>query len=388
LDILCPSLHFNIGDLAKIPLLPYERHKEKINRLVQANISLSRADWDAFETSWDFKRHPLIYGIHDAIHPLKRNILVHKMLEGAFQAWEREAAERFDALKANEEELNRIFIDIYGLQDELTPEVEEKDVTVRRADLGREIRSFISYAVGCMFGRYSLDTDGLAYAGGTWDASKYTSFIPDKDNVLPINDIDYFDDDIVVRFTQFVRVVFGEDWLENNLAYIADTLYPGANGSSRDKLRRYFMNDFYKDHVKIYQKKPIYWQFDSGKQGGFKALIYLHRYDKYTVGRVRTEYMHPQQRMYEDEIKRIAALADLPETNASNKASGQKRTEFLQKKIAECREYDAIIAHIALQNPELDLDDGVTANYAKFQGVEIALGDGRPPKKMDLLTKI
>jgi very-short-patch-repair endonuclease len=515
LKALNPTMSFTNGDLERLPYIHNEGMDSAVSELVAANIALSRADWDAFETSWDFKTHPLIqppppaggtpfkeggeelrhynalltprarelrtgatrqenhlwydflrshrprftrqrvfgnyildfycadaklaieldgsqhyepetmkkdqerteflnsYGVtvirfanteidhnFDGVCAAIESALAKapfseggapkgRGLQSAFDAWERERGRRFDTLKANEEELNRIFIDVYGLRDELTPEVADKDVTVRRADKLREVKSFVSYAVGCMFGRYSLDVDGLAYAGGAWDAGKYTTFLPDKDNVLPINDeADYFDDDIVVRFAQFVRAVYGEATLEDNLAFIGDTLYPDKDGSARDKIRRYFANDFYKDHVKIYQKKPIYWQFDSGKQGGFKALVYLHRYDKYTVGRVRTEYMHPQQRMYDDEIKRIDQLADLPETTAREKAAGQKRVELLRKKITECREYDAVIAHIALQNPEIDLDDGVTANYARFQGVEVALGDGRPPKKMDLLTKI
>ena len=198
------------------------------------------------------------------------------LISDKFTAWEAECNQRFNQLKANEEELNRIFIDIYGLQDELTPEVEDKDVTVRRADLTREIKSLLSYAVGCMFGRYSLDVDGLAYAGGKWDDSKYTTFIPDADNVLPITDEEYFTDDIVGRFVEFVKVVYGTDTLEDNLAFIAKAL--GTKGTSpRAVIRNYFLNGFYADHVKIYQKRPIYWLYDSGKQNGFKALIYMHR---------------------------------------------------------------------------------------------------------------
>ncbi len=309
-------------------------------------------------------------------------------MEDAYRHWKWFADDRFTTLKANEEELNRIFIDIYGLQAELTPEVEDKDVTVRRADLGREIRSFISYAVGCMFGRYSLDTPGLAYAGGEWDEGKYTSYLPEDDNILPITDADYFDDDIVMRFVDFVKVVYGEATLAENLAFIATALYPNGNGTAREMIRRYFQNDFFKDHCKIYQKRPIYWLFDSGKQNGFKALIYLHRYDKYTVARVRTAYLHPLQRKYEAEIERMSKLADLPETSARDKAEFKKQTEKLNKQIAECRTYDQIIAHMAAQTIELDLDDGVKVNYEKFQGVEVPRGDGKGKIKMDLLGRI
>jgi type II restriction/modification system DNA methylase subunit YeeA len=215
---------------------------------------------------------------------------VARLIADKFKEWERECEERFQTLKRNEEELNRIFIDIYGLQDELTPEVEDKDVTVRRADLGREIRSLISYAVGCMFGRYSLDVEGLVFAGGDWDAGKYTTFVPDKDNILPICDDEYFDDDILGRFVDFVRVVYGADTLEENMRFIADAL--GGKGTPREVIRSYFINDFYKDHLKIYQKRPIYWLFDSGKKNGFKALIYMHRYEHDLLARMRTDYVH------------------------------------------------------------------------------------------------
>ena len=226
------------------------------------------------------------------------------LISDKFAAWEAECNQRFNQLKANEEELNRIFIDIYGLQDELTPEVEDKDVTVRRADLTREIKSLLSYAVGCMFGRYSLDVDGLAYAGGKWDDSKYTTFIPDADNVLPITDEEYFTDDIVGRFVEFVKVVYGTDTLEDNLAFIAKAL--GVKGTSpRAVIRNYFLNGFYADHVKIYQKRPIYWLYDSGKQNGFKALIYMHRYNADTSGLVRADYLYKMEQVYESEIARM-----------------------------------------------------------------------------------
>jgi type II restriction/modification system DNA methylase subunit YeeA len=217
---------------------------------------------------------------------------------------------------------------------------------------------------------------------------KITPFIPESDNILPITDNDYFEDDIVGRFVEFVKVVYGADTLTANLDFIAGALYPDGKGTARERIRRYFLNDFYKDHVKIYQKRPIYWQFDSGKQNGFKALVYLHRYNRFTVAQVRTEYLHPLQRKYEAEVERLNALSALDETTTREKAEYKKQTEKLAKQIAECRAYDPIIAHIALQNIELDLDDGVTVNYAKFQNVEVASGDGRPPVNKDLLTKI
>ena len=276
-----------------------------------------------------------------------------------------ECDERFKQMKANEEELNRIFIDIYGLQGELTPEVEDKDVTVRKADLGRDIRSFISYAVGCMFGRYSLDVDGLAYAGGEWDASKYQTFMPDKDNIIPICDDDYFDDDITGRFIKWVETVYGTDTLEENLKFIANAL--GGKGSTREVIRNYFISDFYADHLKTYQKRPIYWLFDSGKKGGFKALIYMHRYQPDTIARIRTDYVHEQQSRYR------TAIADLQQRiNGASTGDRVKLTKQLTKLEAqaeEIRTYEEKIHHLADQMIPIDLDDGVKVNYAKFADV-------------------
>ena len=288
-----------------------------------------------------------------------------RLIADKFKEWETECNARFNQLKANEEELNRIFIEIYGLQDELTPEVEDKDVTVRKADLGREIRSLVSYAVGCMFGRYSLDVEGLAYAGGEWDASKYNTFIPDKDNIIPICDDEYFEDDIVGRFIKFVEVVYGKETLEENLKFITSAL--GGKGSPREVIRNYFLNEFYADHLKIYQKRPIYWLFDSGKKNGFKALIYMHRYQPDTIARIRTDYVHEQQSRYR------TAIADLENriTSASTaeRVKLTKQLSKLQDQAEELRLYEEKIHHLADQMIKIDLDDGVKVNYAKFQDV-------------------
>ena len=288
----------------------------------------------------------------------------------AFTRWQKECDDRFNRLKSNEEELNRIFIDIYGLHDELTPEVEDKDVTVRKADLQRDIKSLLSYAVGCMFGRYSLDVEGLAYAGGEWDSSKYQSYIPDADNVIPITDEEYLDDDIVSRLCAWLKAVYGADTLEENLDYIAKAL--GNKGStSREIIRNYFLNDFFKDHCQTYSvtgsgKRPIYWLFDSGKQNGFKALVYLHRYTPDTIGNLRIDYLHKMQRVYESEINRMQDMMDHSE-NAREVAAASKRKDKLAKQLKECREYDEKISHLALSRIELDLDDGVKVNYRKLQ---------------------
>ncbi len=287
------------------------------------------------------------------------------LISDKFSAWQAECDARFNQLKANEEELNRIFIDIYGLQDELTPEVADKDITVRKADLQREIKSLISYAVGCMFGRYSLDVDGLAYAGGEWDAAKYKTFIPDADNILPICDDAYFPDDIVGRFIDFVRTVYGADTLDENLKFIADAL--GGKGTPQEVIRSYFLNDFYADHCKIYQKRPIYWLFDSGKKNGFKCLIYLHRYRPDTIARIRTDYVHELQSRYrtaiEDLTNRLANAAP------AERARLNKQLTRRKDQVAELHAYEEKIHHLADQMIAIDLDDGVKHNYAIFQDV-------------------
>ena len=363
LKVLNPTMNFSCG---VIGLLPYDKlNNLQVVQLVKKCIELAKTDWDSYETSWDFVTHPFItYRSGAGFADIPMNKWQYRIAD-AYHTWESNATAQFDLLKKNEEELNRIFIDIYGLQDELTPEVEDKDVTVRKADLGRDIRSFISYAVGCMFGRYSLDVDGLAYAGGEWDNSKYSTFAADKDNIIPISDDEYFEDDIVGRFVKFVEVVYGKDTLDENLKFIADAL--GGKGQPKDVIRNYFLNDFYSDHCKIYQKRPIYWLFDSGKKNGFKALIYMHRYQPDTIARIRTDYVHEQQARYR------TAIADL-ETRIANASTGErvklnKQLKTLNDQATEIHEYEEKIHHLADQMISIDLDDGVKVNYAKFQDV-------------------
>ena len=370
--LLNPTLNTNISDITSQPLCYGKLPDQEtcVIDLVKNNIFMSKNDWDSFETSWDFHHHPLFRKVPTIVE--------------AFDQWQTECDDRFNQLKANEEELNRIFIDIYGLQDELTPEVEDKDVTVRKADLGRDIRSFISYAVGCMFGRYSIYRDGLVYAGGKWNYNAYedaawlcdgkpdviefykqTHFMPDEDNIIPICDDEYFTDDIVGRFVEFVEAVYGTDTLDENLKFIADAL--GGKGQPKDVIRNYFLSDFYSDHCKIYQKRPIYWLFDSGKKNGFKALVYMHRYQPDTIARIRTDYVHEQQARYR------TAIADL-EQRIANASTGErvklnKKLTTLQAQDTEIRTYEEKIHHLADQMISIDLDDGVKKNYAIFQDV-------------------
>lgn len=370
LKIVAPTIHCQCGDVANIPVIYNEKMAVDIDNIVNDNIQLSCYDWNSFETSWDFVKHPLIRPI--------------STVANAFAQWKAECNNRFIQLKANEEELNRIFINIYDLQEELTPEVEDKDVTVYRIfdnkkdipeSMGNSkyaltkkdvIKNLISYAVGCMFGRYSLDIDGLAYAGGEWDNTKYTIYQADKDNIIPICDDEYFDDDIVGRFIKFIEVVYGKNTLEENLKFIADAL--GGKGQPKEVIRRYFLNDFYKDHCKTYQKRPIYWLFDSGKKNGFKALIYMHRYQPDTIARIRTDYVHEQQSRYHTAItdmeNRIMAATSTSERIKLNKALTK-----LKDQDTELRNYEEKIHHLADQMIDIDLDDGVKVNYAKFQDV-------------------
>ena len=288
-----------------------------------------------------------------------------RLIVDKYKEWEAECNERFNMLKANEEELNRIFIDIYGLQDELTPEVEDKDVTVRKADLTREIKSLISYAVGCMFGRYSLDVEGLVYAGGEWDSCKYSTYFPDADNIIPICDDEYFADDIVGKFVKFVEVVYGADTLEENLRFIAGAL--GGKGLPRDVIREYFLNGFYADHLKVYQKRPIYWLFDSGKKNGFKALIYMHRYQPDTLARMRTDYVHEQQARYRTAIDDCNQR--LLNASGSDRVTLSKKLQTLTAQAEEIGKFEEKVHHLADMMISIDLDDGVKHNYEIFKDV-------------------
>ena len=363
LAVLSPTMGFESGYIAEVPVPDGLTREGSIVPIVRENIQVSKEDWDSFETSWDFTRHPFIKAITK--YPNMMDI-GNIYLAECYDIWAGECEERFEKLKANEEELNRIFIDIYGLQDELTPEVEDKDVTVRKADLCRDVRSFISYAVGCMFGRYSPTYDGLAYAGGTWNDGKYNIYKPDADGIIPICDDEYFEDDMVGRFVEFVRVIYGDSSLEDNLLFIAKAL--GGKGQPKEVIRNYFLNDFYADHCKIYQKRPIYWLFDSGKKNGFKCLIYLHRYQPDTIARIRTDYVHEQQARYRTAIegleKQVAAA-----TSTSERVKLTKQLNKVQAQDTELHQYEEKVHALADQMIKIDLDDGVKHNYEIFKDV-------------------
>ena len=350
-----PTISLQIGNFVNFPFINYKN--ESLIELVKSNIKLGKQDWDAFETSWDFKKSPL----------LTQNAA---SLYQAYNSWSNEALTRFNQLKSNEEELNRIFINLYGLQDELTPEEDDKEVSVRKADQVRDIKAFLSYFIGCVFGRYSLDQDGLVYAGGDWDASKYTTFKPNKENIILLTDRQYFDDnrDIIIRLKEFLTKTFDPETLTENMDFIAQTLDPKKferGTSAEDIIRTYFLNDFYKDHAKIYQKRPIYWEFNSGKNKGFKALMYLHRYNTEQLPMVR-HYLHELQPAMNDLIEVDQNLLD-QETTASAKSKYRKTIATLNKQMNEIMKYDQILDHLSQSPVNLDLDDGVLVNHEKLQ---------------------
>ena len=435
-ELLCiinPTINYQVRDIFSVPVAPEIFSNSSVSIYVSQNLFIAKSDWDSYETSWDFQRHPLLqyfFSIHPAVpigteRPLyeiskdigpdhhieiSQGYPTHAKIRASYEAWRDACEQRFQQLKANEEELNRIFIDIYGLQDELTPEVADKDVTVHRVfdtkeDVPESMRgsayvrtkrdevvSLISYAVGCMLGRYSPCVSGLLYAGGPWDykaicqriwdglgrefippeeVGDMDALLPDQDGILPICDDDYFTDDIVGRFVRFIEVVYGEDTLEENLEFIADALggpsRASGKGAPRQVIRSYFLNDFYADHCKTYQKRPIYWLFDSGKKNGFKCLIYMHRYAPDTIARIRTDYVHEQQSRYR------TAIADLENRVASastaERVKLQKQLTKLRDQAEEARLYEEKIHHYADQMIAIDLDDGVKVNYAKFADV-------------------
>lgn len=370
--ILSPTLDYHEGPMARVPVIIEKQFKETVEKLVDECVNICKKDWDSFENSWDFKQHPLVsYDV--------------STLEEAFELWKSECEERYNKLVSNEKELNKIFAYIYGLENETHGIQDEKDISVRKADNNREIRGLLQYAVGCMFGRYSLNKSGLVCAGDDFDVTSYLKFQPDIDNVIPITDEEYFSDDIVGRLCDWLKVVYGEGSLENNLEYIAKSL-SDKSGSPREIIRNYFLKDFIVDHIKTYQKRPIYWLFDSGKEDGFKALIYMHRYTPDTVGIIRTDYLHKTQKAIEKAMQRADYTSENASSASDKKKAVQQVTKYT-KQLAQMKSYDEAMAHIANQRIEIDLDDGVKVNYEKFQGVEVAQ-EGKKALKIDLLAKI
>lgn len=353
MKILSPTLNFEVGNISKVPIVFDESVQSDIELLVEDCINISKNEWDSYEISWDFDKHPL---------------LGDKTLQFSYKKWEKNCEKRFIQLRENEEKLNHIFIDIYGLENELLADVADEDITLRKADLERDVKSFISYAIGCSFGRYSLEEEGLIYAGGELDASRYKAFQVDEDNILPVLPGAYFDDDIVTKFIDFVRITFSKETLEENLDFIADAIGRKKTETAREVIRRYFLNDFFKDHVQTYKKRPIYWLFTSGKEKAFNCLIYMHRYDKTTLSRIRTDYVHEVQNRMDAERTDLLNIIN-GDSTVKEIAAAKKDLKLLEKKIDELKKYDELLHHMADQQIEIDLDDGVKHNYELFKGL-------------------
>lgn len=329
------------------------------------------------------------------------------LIKDKYENHKREVNERFETLKKNEEELNKIFIDIYGLQDELTPDVADKDITVARIYDSKDeipedmkgniyvktkqdvIKDLISYIVGCAFGRYSPYKDGLIFAGGEFNYDEYLeltksleqplthnglqnyvkSFLPSEDNCIMITNNDYAENNMTQYVLDFISRIYGPEHLQENLKFIANALNEKSTDIPANVIRDYLANDFFKDHCKKYQNRPIYWQFDSGKNGGFRALMYLHRYDQNTIPTARLSYLHDIQWKYEQEKERLEKYIE-NSTIASERTKAQKQLDLINKQILECKAYDEVLNHASNMNITLDLDDGVKVNYQKFQNLD------------------
>ena len=352
---LNPTLHFQVGNMVDLPLA-LSGEMERMQSLVSDNISSAQEDWDDFETSWSFSCHPLVKYASGI-----------STISSAYSAWADHGDQRFRQMQANEDELNRMFINHYGLEDELTPDVPDGDITLRRADEMRDAKSFLSYFVGCLMGRYSLDDDGLAYAGGAWDQTRYQTFEPVVDGVVLFTDDRYFESDVISRLAAFLTVLYGPDMLEENMQWLAERVDRRTEDDAVTRLRRYFMQEFFKDHCKVYSKRPIYWLFDSGPQKGFRALLYLHRYHPDTIARVRLEYLQPLQRRVAEEMHQLEGRRAALNLSRVERQMIEARLDVLRSRQEECVRYDQVLADLANQQMTLDLDDGVKINYARLQ---------------------
>ena len=390
INALNPSMHFNAGDVANLPLSPVTISSSKPTTIVTGLVQSYRTDWDAYERSWDFQSLPILTASSEPTPTLESN----------YTAWITQNRDIIAEMKRLEEENNRLFIDAYGLADELTPDVpieqitltvnpayryggkltEEEQWTRFRQDTMEEL---VSYATGCIMGRYSLDAPGLTYAlsgNEGFDPSRYTVF-PADDGIIPLTYADWFDDDACNRLIEFISVAWDEAHLEDNLTFLADNLKPKKNESSRDTIRRYLCDSFPKDHLQTYKKRPIYWLFSSGKQRAFQCLAYLHRYNEGTLARMRTEYVIPLTGKLFSRIEHldgdIAAAA-----STSHRRKLEKERDTLVKQRSEIQEFDEKLRHYADKRISRDLDDGVKVNYGKFGDLlaEVKAVTGKKPK--------
>lgn len=378
LKIFSPTVDFKVGDVIQLPYIG--NNLNSVVKLTEELIALAKEDWDSKETSWNFIRNPLIPEL----------IGKDNDLEDLYKQYAESIEKRFDKVKENEEKINILLMEDYGLQNELDYKVDSKSIVMRKANKKNDIIELISYAVGCILGRYSIHSNGVAYAGGEWNVDKYKELLPDIDNIVPITDENYFNDDLTALFFKWTKYVYGENFFEKNIMFIADAL--DTKGETyNEKIRNYFLNNFYSNHCIEYSitgsgKRPIYWLFDSGKENGFKALIYMHRYDKDTVARIRTDYLHNTQGALENALKNAEYIINTT-TSATDRTKAKKAQDKYMKQLAETRIYDQALAYVANQRIEIDLDDGVKHNYELFQNIEIS-NEGSKKQIINLLAKI
>ncbi|WP_428912067.1 BREX-1 system adenine-specific DNA-methyltransferase PglX [Niallia sp. Krafla_26] len=359
-SLINQSFHYLVGDMKKLPIiLPKDKEEiSNIRRIVEENILISKIDWDSSEFSWNFKKHFILLN--------KNNFYT---IEQSYNNWCEIVNRQFINMKKNEETLNAIFINLYGMNEEMNPYVADEAITLNKSDRKTDIKSFLSYFIGNLMGRYSLDIDGIVYAGGSWDDSKYKAFIPNKFGLIQLSDEHYFENDIIARLREFLSVTFGEETVEENLQWLAESLELKRNETAEERLRRYFMDEFYKDHCQLYQKRPIYWLVDSGKQKGLRTLIYMHRYQPDTMATIRFEHLQEIQEKYNNEIAAIDLRIVNPNLSATEKRDLEKRKTAFQKRLDELLDFDKKLAEYANAQIDIDLDDGVKVNYAKFDKV-------------------
>ena len=355
LGLINPTINIQGIDVERLPII--ETGNFEIEQLVDEIIGEAKSDWDSFEVSWGFETHPFMKSKS------------HGFVSNAYKQWESETINRFSKIKENGEEINKRFIALYNLNHLLYPDVNDGDVTINLADRKRDTKSFLSYFIGCVMGRYSLDVEGLVYAGGEFDESKHETFKPNKNGLIQLTDDHYFDNDIIFRLREFLSVAFSPDTVDENMQWLAESLTIKKNESPEERLRRYFLDEFFKDHCKTYQKRPIYWLVDSGKQKGLRTLIYMHRYKPDTMATIRFEHLQEIQSKYQNEISMIDTRLANPSLSATDRRSLEKAKTDYQKKLDELQEFDKHLATYANEQIAIDLDDGVKVNYAKFDKI-------------------
>ena len=371
-SVVNQTINYQVEHILSTPIIYSDLIKNEIDELANECIEIAKQDWDSFEYSNDYLRAPLL-------------VFKTKTINEAFAIWSAKCEERFNRLKKNEERINYLFIELYGLSNELNESVDNSKITISLAHKERDIKHLISYLIGLIMGRYSLDVEGLAYAGGNWNSMNYVTYKPDDDGIIPIYTHLGMQDGLTARIIKLIKQIYGEDTYRENIDFIAEALGKNTNESSEETLNRYLNEGFYADHLKTYQKRPIYWMFSSGKNNAFKCLVYLHRYNEDTLARINSKYFLNESARINTEVEDIRIQLETAE--GKDKLRLDKLFRILTARQKEMIEYGQVLDHMANQYINLDLDDGVKVNYAKFQSIEIVNDSGAKVKK-DLLVPI